>query len=49
MPAPSSVMDTLPWIAAHGGLKSQMIYLSGKQLMSMYRPCFLDAHGSALR
>jgi hypothetical protein len=37
------------WIAAHGGLKSQMIYLSGKQLMSMYRPCFLDAHGSALR
>jgi len=37
------------WIAARGGLKSQMIYLSGKQLMSMYRPCFLDAHASAQR
>ena len=30
------------WITARGGLKSQMIYLSGKQLMSMYRPCILD-------
>ena len=31
------------WIAARGGLKPQMIYLRGKQLMSMYRPCYLDA------
>jgi hypothetical protein len=37
------------WITARGGLKSQMIYLSGKQLMSMYRPCFLDAHASVQR
>jgi hypothetical protein len=37
------------WIAAHGGLKTQMIYLSGKQLMSMYRPCFLDAQASSRR
>jgi hypothetical protein len=37
------------WIAAHGGLKRQMIYLSGKQLMSMYRPCFLDAQASSRR
>jgi hypothetical protein len=35
------------WIAARGGLKPQMIYLSGKQLMSMYRPCFLDAQASS--
>jgi hypothetical protein len=35
------------WITARGGLTSQMIYLSGKQLMSMYRPCFLDARASA--
>jgi hypothetical protein len=37
------------WIAARGGLKPQMIYLSGKQLMSMYRPCFLDAQASSRR
>lgn len=37
------------WIAARGGLKSQMIYLSGKQLMSMYRPCILDAQASSRR
>ena len=37
------------WIAARGGLKPQMIYLRGKQLMSMYRPCYLDAQDSAPR
>jgi hypothetical protein len=37
------------WIAARGGLKSQMIYLRGKELMSMYRPCYLNARASALR
>ena len=37
------------WIAARGGLKPQMIYLSGKQLMSMYRPCFLDAQAFSQR
>jgi hypothetical protein len=31
------------WIAARGGLKPQMIFLRGKQLMNMYRPCYLDA------
>jgi hypothetical protein len=31
------------WIAARGGLKSQVIFLRGKELMSMYRPCYLDA------
>jgi hypothetical protein len=37
------------WIAARCGLKPQMIYLSGKQLTSMYRPCFLDAQASSRR
>jgi hypothetical protein len=41
---PSRVRD---WIAARGGLKSQMIFLRGKELMSMYRPCYLNARASA--
>jgi hypothetical protein len=35
--------------AARGGLKPRMIFLSGKQLMSMYRPCYLDAQASSQR
>jgi hypothetical protein len=34
------------WITQRGGLKSQMIFLRGKQLMSMYRPCYMDAQAS---
>jgi hypothetical protein len=37
------------WIATHGGLKSQMLFLHGKELMSMYRPCYLDAQASSSR
>jgi hypothetical protein len=37
------------WIAARGGLKPQMIFLRGKQLTSMYRPCYLDARASSPR
>ena len=37
------------WIAARGGLKPQMIFLRGKELMSMYRPCYLDAEASSPR
>jgi hypothetical protein len=37
------------WIAQRGGLKPQMIFLRGKQLMAMYRPCYLDAQASAPR
>src|SRR5258708_4283925 len=37
------------WIAARGGLTPRMIFLRGKQLMSMYRPCYLDAQASAPR
>jgi len=34
------------WIAARGGLTPHMIFLRGKQLMSMYKPCYLDAQAS---
>jgi hypothetical protein len=35
------------WINQRGGLTQRMIYLRGKELMSMYHPCFLDARASA--
>jgi hypothetical protein len=34
---------------ARGGLKSQMIFLRGKELMSLYRPCYLNARASSPR
>lgn len=37
------------WIAARGGLTPHMIFLRGKQLMSMYKPCYLDAEASVPR
>jgi hypothetical protein len=43
---PSSIRH---WIAARGGLRPQMIFLRGKELMSMYRPCYLDARASSPR
>jgi hypothetical protein len=35
------------WIAQRGGLTPHMIFLRGKQLTSMYRPCYLDAQAAA--
>jgi len=35
------------WINQRGGLTSRMIFLRGKELMSMYHPCYLDARASA--
>lgn len=35
------------WINQRGGLKPRMIFLSGRQLTSMYRPCYMDAQASA--
>jgi hypothetical protein len=35
------------WITARGGLKSQMIFLRGKELMNMYRPCDVNAERRA--
>lgn len=35
------------WINQKGGLKTRMIFLSGRQLTNMYRPCYMDAQASA--
>jgi hypothetical protein len=37
------------WIAQRGGLTPRMIFLRGRQLMEMYRPCYLDAQASVPR
>ena len=31
------------WIANRGGLSPRMIFLRGRQLETIYRPCYLDA------
>jgi hypothetical protein len=31
------------WILSRGGLTPRMIFLRGKQLQAMYRPCYFDA------
>ena len=43
---PSSVRH---WIAKRGGLTPRMIFLRGKQLQALYKPCYLDAQASASR
>jgi hypothetical protein len=35
------------WIAQRGGLTPRMIFLRGKQLTDMYRPCILNAQASS--
>jgi hypothetical protein len=35
------------WIDQHGGLTPHMIFLSGRELTAMYRPCYLDSHASS--
>ena len=37
------------WISARGGLTPHMIFLRGKQLQALYKPCYLDAQASATR
>ena len=37
------------WISARGGLTPHMIFLRGRELQSMYKPCYLDAQASATR
>ena len=37
------------WISRRGGLTPRMIFLRGKQLQAMYKPCYMDAHASAAR
>jgi len=41
---PSSVRH---WISRRGGLTPKMIFLRGKALQAMYKPCYLDAQASA--
>lgn len=35
------------WIDQRGGLTQHMIYLSGRELAAMYRPCYLDSQASS--
>jgi hypothetical protein len=35
------------WIDQRGGLSPRMIFLSGRELVAMYRPCYLDARASS--
>ncbi|MGY8706977.1 hypothetical protein RAD16_14665 [Bradyrhizobium sp. 18BD] len=37
------------WINQRGGLTPHMLFLKGKQLQAMYKPCYLDAQASASR
>ena len=41
---PSSIRS---WIAKRGGLKPRMIFLRGRELQSLYRPCYMDAQASS--
>jgi hypothetical protein len=34
------------WISQRGGLTPHMIFLHGRQLASMYKPCYMDAQAS---
>ena len=34
------------WIAKRGGLKPGMIFLRGRELASMYKPCYVNAQAS---
>jgi hypothetical protein len=35
------------WISQRGGLTPRMIFLRGRELQTMYRPCYLDAQASS--
>jgi hypothetical protein len=37
------------WINQRGGLTPHMLFLRGKQLQAMYKPCYLDAQASTNR
>jgi hypothetical protein len=39
--------DVRRWIDQRGGLTPQMIFLSGRELAAMYRPCYLDSRASS--
>jgi hypothetical protein len=35
------------WISRRGGLTPRMIFLRGRELQTMYKPCYMDAQASA--
>src|SRR5690349_2718755 len=37
------------WIAHRGGLTPRMIFLRGRELQALYKPCYLDAQASTVR
>src|SRR3569832_969218 len=37
------------WINQRGGLTPHMLFLRGKQLQAMYKPCYLDAQASTIK
>ena len=37
------------WIDSQGGLTPRMIFLRGRQLEAMYRPCYLNSQVAASR
>ena len=37
------------WITARGGLTPRMLFLHGRQLAGMYKPCYVEAQASASR
>lgn len=41
---PSSIRR---WISQRGGLTPRMIFLRGRELQTMYRPCYMDAQASS--
>jgi hypothetical protein len=40
-------LEVRHWIDQRGGLTPHMIFLSGRELAAMYRPCYLDSHASS--
>jgi hypothetical protein len=40
-------LEVRHWIDQRGGLTPHMIYLSGRELEAMYRPCYLDSRASS--
>ncbi len=40
-------MEVRRWIDQRGGLTPHMIFLSGRELAAMYRPCYLDSRASS--
>ena len=37
------------WIMQRGGLTPHMLFLKGRQLQAMYKPCYLDAQASTIK